>query len=161
MLTLHHQPDRHDTYAGLWPFYFDEALNCLCVLDAGIIEAVFRSDKFDVIFFAEQYRYITEHTPLDFRAAISAFYHIPLANEGERHKETRSEIASVIGADSRENMRLMEDFVAEHTRRLFRAGKEIDLAEDLPEPIFLKLFSLWLGVDHDNLVDHPNFSPDL
>jgi cytochrome P450 len=158
MLTLHHQPDRRERYAALRPFRFDEQLNCLSVFDARLVEAVFRSDKFDVIFFADQYRYITEHTPLDFGPTIAAFDHIPLANEGERHRQTRSEIASVIGAGSREKIKLMEEFVADHTRRLFAAGNEIELAEDFAKPIFLRLFSLWLDVDHSNLVDDPNFS---
>ena len=158
MLTLHHQPDRREKYEVLRPFHFDEQLNCLCVFDASLVEAVFRSDKFNVIFFADQYRYITEHTTLDFGPTITAFDHIPLANEGERHKQARTEIAAVIGADAREKLRLMEEFVADHTRRLFVAGNEIEIAEDLAEPIFLKLFSLWLGVDHNNLVDDPNFS---
>ncbi len=158
MLTLHQQPDRAETYRERHPYRFDPVLNCIGVFDADIVAAVFRSDKFDVVSFADQYRYICEKTDLDFAATVAAFHHIPLANEGARHKETRSEIASIIGEDSRERMRLMEDFVAEHTRRLFTAGNEIELADDLTKPIFLQLFSMWLGVDHDNLVDDPNFS---
>lgn len=158
MLTLQHQPDKRQKYDALRPFRFDESLDCLCVFDASLIEAVFRSDKFDVISFGDQYRYIKEHSTLDFGPTIAAFDHIPLANEGERHKQTRARIAAVIGAESREKTRLMEEFVAEHTARLFIAGNEIELAEDFAKPIFLRLFSLWLGVDHSNLVDDPNFS---
>ena len=158
MLTLHHQPDRRETYREMHPYRFDRELGCLCVVDPDIIAAVFRSDKFNVIFFADQYRYITEQTPLDFSAAATAFDHIPLANEGDRHKQLRTEMASVIGAQSREKMKLMEDFVATHTTNLFSAGNEIDLVEDLAKPVFLQLFSLWLGVDHSQLVEDPNFS---
>ena len=158
MLTLQHQPDKRQRYDALRPFRFDESLDCLCVFDANLIEAVFRSDKFDVISFGDQYRYIREQTSLDFGPTITAFDHIPLANEGEQHKQTRSNIAAVVGQESREKTKLMEEFVAEHTRRLFIAGNEIELAEDFAKPIFLRLFSLWLGVDHNNLVDDPNFS---
>ena len=109
MLTLQHQPDKCQKYDALRPFRFDEGLGCLCVFDSNLIEAVFRSDKFDVIFFGDQYRYIKEHTTLDFGPTIAAFDHIPLANEGERHRTTRAGIAAVIGAESREKTRLMEE----------------------------------------------------
>jgi cytochrome P450 len=158
MLTLHQQPGRADIYRAKRPFWVDENLHCMCVVDPQIVEAVFRSDKFNVIFFADQYRYITEHTPLDFGATIVALDHVPLANEGERHKQTRSEIATVIGADARQTMKLMEDFVATLTERLFRAGNEIDLVEEFATPIVMRLFSLWLGVDHNKLVDEHTFS---
>ena len=62
MLTLHHQPDRRETYREMHPYRFDRELGCLCVVDPEIIASVFRSDKFNVIFFADQYRYITENT---------------------------------------------------------------------------------------------------
>lgn len=158
MLTLHHQPDRRQTYREMQPFRYSQELECLCVFDADIIAAIFRSDKFNVVFFADQYRYITEHTSLDFGAAATAFDHIPLANEGDRHKQLRMEMASLLGVQSREKIKLMEDFVAMHTAHLFSAGKEIDLAEEFAQPIFLQLFSLWLGVDHSQVVEDANVS---
>lgn len=158
MLTLHHQPDKLETYQALHPFHFDKELDCLCVFDAGIISAIFRSDKFNVIFFADQYRYIQDHTDLDFNATIAAFDHIPLANEGPHHKQIRGEMASVIGAQAAERAKAMEEFVAARVRDLFRPGAEVELVRDIATSIFHELFKSWLGVDHSKLVDDPNFS---
>jgi cytochrome P450 len=142
----------------MYPFRFDDDLGCLCVLDADIIAAVFRSDKFSVVSFADQYRYIMERAEIDFGATITAFDHIPLANEGDRHRQLRAEMASVVGARGRATTHAMEDFVASLAKRLFVAGNEIDIPEDIARPIFLQLFALWLGVDHSELVEEPNFS---
>lgn len=158
MLTLHQQPDRSTTYEEMRPYRFEEGLGCLSVFDAEIIAAVFRSDKFDVIHFADQYRYIAEKAHLDFGAAISALDHVPLANEGERHRQTRAEIAAVIGSGARDKMAEIEAFVASHIRQLFRSGNDIELGQDLGVPIYLKLFALWLGVDHSKLTDDLNVS---
>ena len=158
MLTLHHQPDRLETYRALHPFHLDKELDCLCVFDVAIISAVFRSDQFNVIPFAEQYRYIQDRTGLDFEATIAALDHVPLANEGVRHKQIRAEIASVVGAEAAENARSMEAFVAAQVRHLFRSGAEIDLVDDIATPVFGELFQRWLRVDHSHLVDDPNFS---
>ena len=65
--TLHNHPDRSALYRESKPFRFDETLACLCVFDPAIIAEVFRSDRFNVISFAEQYRYITEQTSTGFR----------------------------------------------------------------------------------------------
>jgi cytochrome P450 len=157
-LTLHKHPDRRALYRESMPFRFDETLACLCVFDPAIIAAIFRSDRFDVIAFAEQYRYIQQQTGLDFDATIAAFDHVPLANEGPAHKRSRSEIAAVVADKSGEPTRIIETYVGGLVSGLFSAGREVDLAADLARPIFLELFSLWLGVDHRNLVDDPNFS---
>ena len=148
MLTLHKQPDRSQVYRESMPFKFDGELGCLCVFDPDIISAVFRSDAFDVIDFAGQYRYITDHTSLDFTATANVFDHVPLANEGALHKKLRAEMAAIVADPSREKTREIEEFTAAHVARLFVPGRTIELVDDLADPLFVRLFTLWLGVDH-------------
>ena len=148
MLTLHKQAGRSQLYRQSMPFKYVEDLGCLCVFDPEIISAVFRSDGFDVIDFAGQYRYITDHTSLDFTATAVAFDHVPLAQEGPRHKKLRAEMAAIVADPTREKTREVEEFTAAHVARLFVPGHSIELVDDLADPLFVQLFSLWLGVDH-------------
>lgn len=158
MLTLHQEPDRSETYRRLGPVYHDPELDCLCVFDADIISKIFRSECFGAVAYADHYRHITARTGIDFGAIIDVLNHIPLANEGPRHRALRGEMASVIGRRARETAPRMEEFTVQLVKNLFRAGRTIDLMRDLALPIYDHLFSLWLDVAHEQHVTETDFS---
>ena len=76
------------------------------------------------------------------------FDHVPLANEVALHKKLRAEMAAIVAAPSREKTREIEEFTAAHVARLFVPGRTIELVDDLADPLFVRLFTLWLSVDH-------------
>jgi cytochrome P450 len=158
MLRLHHQPDKCRRYEALRPYYFDEDLNVLCVLDARLISAIFRSEDFRINPFADHYRAIAERTGIDFAASISALDHIPFSKEGEEHQRLRSAMTAVVSADSREHIGGMETFVGDLVRELFVAGSEIELVQQLARPVFYELFSRWLKVDEKEFLKESNIS---
>ena len=158
MLTLHHQPDKQQEYERRRPYHFDEDLDVLCVLDADLIDAVFRSADFRTNPFADLYRTIAERTGIDFAASISTLDHIPFSKEGPEHRQLRAAMNAIVSADSREHIAGMEAFVGDLAGRLFVAGNEIELVQDLARPIFHALFSRWLKVDQCACPDGPNIS---
>ncbi|WP_406872184.1 hypothetical protein WHT83_20005 [Aminobacter sp. P9b] len=158
MLKIHHDPDRADVYLSMHPFRFDEKLRCICVFDKNLISKIFRSDRFKVIAFADHYRQIADRTKFNFDASIAALDHVPLANEGSRHRHLRGQVASVVGADSRSKLRAIENFIAGLATNTFTGGRDVDLVHDVAGPIFNKLFSLWFGLEQAELVGHMNVS---
>ncbi len=156
--TLHQHSDRSRMYLENMPFRFDETLACICVFDPAIISAVFRSDCFEVVPYADQYRYITEHTSLDFSPTATAFDHVPLANEGGRHKQLRAEMAAIVADPTRQKAREIDEFTADHVAGLFVPGNTVELMNDLADPLFVRLFSVWLGVDHAPFSENFNVS---
>ncbi len=147
MLKPHQQPDRSERYSALRPYSFDEHLDVLCVYDAEIISAVFRSEDFRTNPFAEHYKYIAGRTGLDFDAAIETLAHIPFSWDDEEHRRLRGEMNRVVSADSREHIAGMDAFIAGLVGDNFVAGGEIDLNEQVARPIFYELFGRWLHVD--------------
>jgi cytochrome P450 len=158
LLTLHQQPDRRETYEQLRPFSFDEHLRVLCVYDADMISAIFRSEDFRTNPFADHYREIAERTGIDFQASIETLDHVPFSKEGEEHRRLRAEMNKVVSAESREHIAGMEAFIAELTARLFVAGNEIELTSQLAHPIFFELFGRWLKVDEREFMEESNYS---
>lgn len=158
MLTLHQQPDRRETYEQLRPFSFDVHLGVLCVYDADLISAIFRSEDFRINPFADHYREIAERTGIDFQASIATLDHIPFSKEGVEHRRLRTEMNRIVSAESREHIAGMEAFIAELTARLFVAGNEIELTLQLARPIFFELFGRWLKVDEREFIKDSNFS---
>jgi cytochrome P450 len=158
MLTLHHQPDRRETYDALRPFHFDQHLKVLCVYDKELIAAIFRSEDFRINAFADHYRTIAERTGIDFQASIATLDHIPFSKEGDEHKRLRTEMAAVVSADSREHIAGMETFINELVKNLFVSGKEIELNQQLGRAIFYELFSRWLKVDQREFMKESNIS---
>lgn len=157
MLTVHRQPDRQRVYRRLHPFWRDKQLNCLCVFDRDLISAIFRSDKFRVMPYAESYRDITARTSIDFVSIIAALDQIPLANEGETHRKLRAEFASVMAGQGRRAVKPMEDYVTALAQGTFTAGSEVDLT-GFAQQIYNHLFSLWLGTEQDSIVGDQDFS---
>jgi len=158
LLTLHQQPDRRETYERLRPFSFDDQLGVLCVYDADMIAAIFRSEDFRTNPFADHYREIAERTGLDFQASIDTLDHIPFSKEGEEHRRLRTEMNKVVSAQSRENIAGMEAFIDGLTARLFVAGNAIELTQQFARPIFFELFGRWLKVDESEFMEESHFS---
>ncbi|HEY6630099.1 MAG TPA: hypothetical protein VIZ90_01475 [Rhizobiaceae bacterium] len=157
MLTLHLQPDKRQEYERRRPYYFDDDLGMLCVLDADLIGAIFRSADFRTNPFADHYRTIAERTGIDLDASVSTLDHIPFSKEGAEHRRLRGAMNAVVSADSREHMAGMEAFVGDLVSGLFVAGSQIELVQQLARPIFFELFSRWLKVDGEFL-GGPNIS---
>lgn len=158
MLKPHQQPDRGERYRSLSPFSFDEHLNVLCVYDAELISAIFRSEDFRTNAFADHYRMISKRTGIDFQASIDTLDHVPFSKEGEEHRRLRSEMTKIVSADSREHIAGMEAFVGELVSKLFVAGNELELTQQLARPVFYELFSRWLKADEREFLKESNIS---
>jgi cytochrome P450 len=158
MLTLHHQPDKRERYDARRPYYFDEDLDVVCILDAELIGAIFKSRDFSTTPFADHYRAIEKRTGIDFAASISTLDHVPFSKEAEEHQRLRIAVATVVSAESREHIAGMEAFVDDLVRELFIAGNEIELVQQLARPIFYELFSRWLKVDQREFLKESNIS---
>lgn len=158
MLTPHHQPDRREKYEALKPFSFDEHLNVMCVYDKGLIATILRSEDFRINPFADLYRTIAERTGIDFQASIDTLDHIPFSKEADEHRRLRGEMTRIVSADSREHIAGIEAFIGDLVARIFVAGNEVDLVEQLARPVFHELFSRWMKVDEREFVTASNFS---
>ena len=157
-MTLHQQPDRRERYESLRPFSFDEHLNVLCVYDADMISAIFRSEDFRINAFADHYRTIAGRTGIDFQASIDTLDHVPFSKEGEEHRRLRTEMARIVSADSREHIAGMEAYIVDLVRKLFVGGSDVELVHQLARPIFYELFSRWLKVDHRTFMREAPYS---
>jgi len=158
LLTLHQQPDRRETYEQLRPFSFDDRLGVLCVYDAEMIAAIFRSEDFRTNPFADHYRQIAERTGIDFQASIDALDHIPFSKEGEEHRRLRTDMNKVVSAQSREHITGMEAFIDDLAAKAFVAGSEIELTSQFARPIFFELFGRWLNVDEREFMEDSHCS---
>ncbi|MEW9804882.1 hypothetical protein ABUE31_02635 [Mesorhizobium sp. ZMM04-5] len=157
-MQTHHQPDKRERYAALRPFAFNEALNVLCVYDADLIAAIFRSEDFRTNPFAEHYRTIAGRTGIDFRASIDALDHVPFSKEGEEHRCLRAAMSAVVSGDARGHAAGMERFIGDLVGALFVAGREVELMHDIGRPIFFELFSRWLKIDERPFLKESNIS---
>lgn len=158
MLTLHHQPDKRQRYSELRPYGFDPNLKVLCVYDKELIAAIFRSQDFRVNPFADHYRAIAERTGIDLKASIDTLDHIPFSKEGEEHQRLRGAMTALVSADTREHIVGMEAFISDLVGKLFVAGNEIELVQQLARPVFYELFSRWLKVDEREFLTESNIS---
>ncbi len=157
LLTVQLQPEKAIAYDRLSPFAFDDQLNCWCVFDGELISAIFQSDTFQVVPYAQYYREIAERTSIDLDAIITALDFIPLANEGADHKRLRGEFAAVTAGQGRSVVEAMEEYVASLMRNVFVAGTDVDLSAFV-QRIYHQLFSLWLGTRQDDVVGTSDFS---
>jgi hypothetical protein len=118
----------------------------LVVTDGALIGDVFRSASFEVVAYADHYRAISKRTGLDFEATINALDAVPLANEGEAHRNSRIRAATAIATDRRGHAETMDQFIADLVSRTFTSGAEVELRTDVALPIFTHVYALWTGI---------------
>ncbi len=158
MLLLQHEQDRYETYRSLTPWRHDTELDCICVFDAELISAIFRSDAFHVIDYRAAYQRIMERTGIELGAILNALSHIPLANEGGAHKQLRNDIAAVLGVGLRMHRTEITDAVGAAVAKAFRPGRRVDLVDDVFVPAYKAVFGLVFGIDHARIETDPMIS---
>lgn len=147
MHLLQHQADRAATYGQMHPHAAMPELGCIGVTDPGLIAEIMRSDNFHVVDHAAASHAIMERTGLDLSGIVTALDHIPLAQEGERHRCLRGEVAGVIGPRTRTVEDELARLVPELIESRFVAGARVDLVGDLCLPLYDRLFSTLLGLE--------------
>lgn len=144
---LEHDPREGLDHQDAPPIEWVPSLGCWCVFDKDAITTVLKSADFASADFAEIHRTLQRKVNIDCSAMIRIFEHTPNANEGARHAELRKDLARLLAANLPETKQWTAGVVYEVVAKTCQANVQIDLVQDMLEPICDALFACVLGVE--------------
>jgi cytochrome P450 len=123
------------------------SLGCWCVFGKDAIATVVKSANFAAADFAEIHRTLERKVNIDFSALVRIFEHSPNANEGARHAELRKDLARLLASNMAETKQQTAGVMHGIIGKTCYAGAQVDLVQDVIEPICDALFAFVLGVE--------------
>ncbi len=146
MYLLHQEATRKETYRHL-PLQARADADFIPIVNPAHMAEVLASHAFHVADAAEDYRQISRRTGQRFPTVIAALDQIPLAKEGQAHRDLRDAMAQVIAAKAKKIGPRLEFDLKRLFGDLIVAGRRIDLVADVALPTYASAFSELLDLE--------------
>lgn len=125
---------RSTEYGKGQPTHWSDTLNCWCVFDPDTVKALLEDESIGVVQYAMQLEPLVKKAQIDMSGAMRVLDHIPLANEQDKHLQSRRELSRLNNATYSDRLEKLKAELLER-ERVFRSSGIVDITQAFFHPI--------------------------